>query len=179
LELVILAVVGVVVVAILKGNEGPTVDVFAQPDAVDAPSDSPSFTDNIVQSNSAPDRLTQWAQAIFHFEGGNPGNLNVRNNNPGNLKFAGQPNATEGDKGFAVFPSLQDGFAALNAQLMKYLNDFPNLTLTQFEARYLGQTDYLNPRVTDQGDPFTYAQAVADKLGVSPDQTLSQIFGGV
>jgi hypothetical protein len=127
---------------------------------------------------SAVKSISDWANAIFHFEGGNPGNLNVRNNNPGNLKFAGQPNATPGANGFAVFPSIEDGFAALNRQLTKWLTESPSLTLEQFYAKYLGQADYLNPRVTKEGDPFAYAKNTADKLGVSPTQTIGSIFGG-
>lgn len=122
--------------------------------------------------------ISDWMQAIFVQEGNRPGDRAVRNNNPGNLKFAGQPGAVSGDGGFAVFPSLADGFAALNRQLTKWLNESPQLTLTQVAAKYLGQTDYLNPKVTDQGDPFAYANNVAKKLGVSPDQPIGTIFGG-
>lgn len=129
-------------------------------------------------ANSGLKMISDWANAIFNFEGGKPGDLNVRNNNPGNLKFAGQPGATQDTRGFAVFQSFDDGFAALQRQLSKTLSDFPSLTLTQFYARYLGQSDYLNPKVTDQGDPFAYANAVGKQLGVSPDQTIGSIFGG-
>jgi hypothetical protein len=122
--------------------------------------------------------IQDFASAIFGFEGGDAGDRNVRNNNPGNLKFAGQPGATLGDDGFAVFPSLDSGFAALDRQLTKTTNEMPTLTLTQFFARYLGQSDFLTPKVTSQGDPFSYANTVAGKLGVSADQTLGQIFGG-
>lgn len=43
--------------------------------------------------------------------------LAERNNNPGNLKFAGQKNATEGEGGFAKFPSKRAGFNALVRQI--------------------------------------------------------------
>jgi len=43
-----------------------------------------------------------------------------RNNNPGNLKFAGQSGATLGEGGFAKFNSTQDGFKALQNQLQLY-----------------------------------------------------------
>lgn len=143
------------------------------------PSDSTGSFDATQQSSGGSmSTITDWANAIFHFEGGKPGNLNVRNNNPGNLKFAGQPGAVAGQNGFAVFQSIDDGFAALNRQLTKWLNEYPSLTLTQFYAKYLGQSDYLNPQVTKEGNPFTYASNVAGKLGVSPDQTIGQIFGG-
>lgn len=174
-ETLILLGVGVIVVLFLGSNssDGGSGDSFTVPDAT---GDS-SFTSDIPSVSSDTSRLSQWADAIFHFEGGQPGNLNVRNNNPGNLKFAGQAGATLGDNGFAVFQSIDDGYAALTRQLQKYVSDFPNLTLTQLEAHYLGQTDYLNPKVTDQGNPFTYAGTIAQKLGVSPNDTLQSIFG--
>lgn len=126
--------------------------------------------------------IKSFADAIFNFEGGASGNLNVRNNNPGNLKaapdeFTGSVTQRD-DNGFVIFPTMDAGFAALNAQLSKTVNDMPNLTLTQFFARYLGQQNFLTPQATNQGNPFTYADTVAGKLGVSADQTLGQIFGG-
>lgn len=49
----------------------------------------------------------------------------IRNNNPGNLNFAGQAGATKesGENGrFAVFSSMQDGIAALHRQLKLYFS---------------------------------------------------------
>jgi hypothetical protein len=122
--------------------------------------------------------LDAWAQAIADFEsGGNPNALNYRNNNPGNLKYAGQPGATGQDsRGFAIFGSLQDGWDALTRQLQKYVNDHPDFTLLQMMTLYLGGNPYA-PVTTGQGNPFTYAQSIADKLGVQVSSTLRQIFG--
>ena len=44
--------------------------------------------------------------------------LAERNNNPGNLRYAGQHGAVKGDKGFAKFQSTSDGVAALEKQLL-------------------------------------------------------------
>ena len=100
----------------------------------------------------------------------------MRNNNPGNLKYAGQPGAVGADaNGFAIFPSLDAGFAALNAQISKWINEFPSLTFTQFFAKYLGQADYLNPKATNQGDPIAYADYVASKLGVDPNTQIGSV----
>ncbi|AHI25490.1 structural protein [Komagataeibacter xylinus] len=48
----------------------------------------------------------------------------IRNNNPGNLDFAGQPGAHletgVADPRFAVFPTMDDGIRALRAQLLRY-----------------------------------------------------------
>jgi hypothetical protein len=127
----------------------------------------------------APSLLEAWAKAIQSVEGGGPLDRNTRNNNPGNLKFAGQAGATGADaQGFAIFSSFADGWAALLRQLQKYVTDFPQYNLTQLTAHYLGQSDALTPKVTAQGNPFAYSQKVASALGVSVDSTLQSIFGG-
>ena len=121
--------------------------------------------------------LTDWANAIFHFEGGNKGDLNVRNNNPGNLKYSGQTGATGADsRGFAVFSSFDAGLAALVADLQAKVNKYPDYTLLQIMTRYLGG-NVKNPQVTAEGDPYKYANYVAGKLGVSTSDTLADIFG--
>jgi hypothetical protein len=43
---------------------------------------------------------------------------NIRNNNPGNLKFAHQDGATEDSSGFAVFKTMNEGIQATAHQLM-------------------------------------------------------------
>lgn len=46
--------------------------------------------------------------------------LAERNFNPGNIRFIGQANAAEGDKGFARYGSMQEGYQALAKQLQMY-----------------------------------------------------------
>ena len=53
----------------------------------------------------------QFDEALAKSEG--PG-VSDRNNNPGNLKFAGQPGATRGEGGFAKFPTREAGMAAMH-----------------------------------------------------------------
>lgn len=131
--------------------------------------------DLVPQSSNGP-TLQQWADAVALTEGSG---RSTRNNNPGNLKYANQPGATGADpQGFAVFPSLELGMAALIRQLQKNLGQFGGLTLTQWAAHYLGQPDYLSPKVTKEGDPFAKASTIAQQLGVDANQTLNQIFGG-
>jgi hypothetical protein len=61
--------------------------------------------------------------------------LSVRNNNPGNLRFANQPGATRGEGGFAKFNSPEEGIEALRRQV--YLDtQSRGLTLSQFIAKY-------------------------------------------
>lgn len=61
--------------------------------------------------------------------------INVRNNNPGNLLYAGQPNATPCDyRGFACFPSPEIGFRALVMQID--LDQTRDLTIEEFIHKY-------------------------------------------
>lgn len=137
-----------------------------------------SIADATGDSSGPPSTLQAWANAIFHHEGGQPGDRNVRNNNPGNLKFAGQAGATGADpQGFAIFASMEAGWTALYRQLAKYINDFPGYSILQVMTHYLGGNP-LNPQKTNQGDPFAYASAVASAVGASTDATLKNTFGG-
>jgi hypothetical protein len=139
-------------------------------------------------SAPGPSLLDKWAEIITNIEGGKPGDRNVRNNNPGNLKYAGQPGAIAqdtqgipaGQPGFAVFATWEDGWNALLAQLNKFVRDFPSFSILQITAHYLGQNaaDASNIKVTSQGNPFTYAAKVAAALGVGTSATLNQTFGG-
>lgn len=119
------------------------------------------------------------AQAIQSHEGWAPGSVSFRNNNPGNLKYAGQPGATGADaNGFAVFPTYDAGFQALKNQLSLDASRNPDWTLTQFFTKYLGGNPY-NPQVTNQGDPFAYASDVASKIGAAVTDGIGKLFGGV
>jgi hypothetical protein len=141
-------------------------DLFSIPDATGDSAPAP------------PSALQAWATAIFHHEGGTPGDRNVRNNNPGNLKYAGQPGAVGADpQGFAIFGSVEDGWNALYRQLTKFIHDFPGYSILQIMTHYLGGNP-LEPKVTKQGDPFAYASAVASAVGTSSNATLKNTFGG-
>lgn len=120
------------------------------------------------------DFISTWAQAIATFEGfSSSGSRAQRNNNPGNLKYAGQAGATGQDSGgFAIFPDVATGFQALYAQLAKYVSSFPSFTILQAMARYLGQTV---PTNNAQGNAFTYATFVANALGVTVDSTIGDL----
>src|SRR5579859_4668324 len=121
--------------------------------------------------------ITAWAQAIASFEGFNsPNSLPARNNNPGDLKYAGQPGATGADaRGFAIFPDAASGWQALYRQLQKYVDDFPGYSILQMTAHYLGQSV---PTNNAEGNAFTYANFVAAALGVTPDTTLADLATG-
>lgn len=117
------------------------------------------------------------ALAIQGHEGWAPGSVSFRNNNPGNLKYAGQAGATGADaNGFAVFPTYDAGFQALKNQLALDASRNPAWTLTQFFTKYLGGNPY-NPQVTGEGNPFTYAADVASKIGASVSDSIGKLFG--
>jgi hypothetical protein len=123
------------------------------------------------------DFIPAWANTIAQFEGFNsPGSRPARNNNPGDLKYAGQQGAIGKDVGgFAVFPDPITGFQALYRQLTKYVTDYPNDTILDITAHYLGQS---TPTVNAQGDAFTYAATVASSLGVDISTTLAELASG-
>jgi len=66
------------------------------------------------------DKIDEFAQAIAKHEGFADGSsrLAVVNNNPGNLKFIGQKGAVMGEKGFAKFNSVADGYTALRNDIL-------------------------------------------------------------
>jgi hypothetical protein len=122
----------------------------------------------------ASDFITSWASAIASFEGFNtPGSVAARNNNPGNLKFAGQSGAVGPDpNGFAIFPDPSTGWSALYNQLQKYVQDFPGYSILQMMGKYLGQP---TPTVDSQGNAYNYATFVSNQLGVDSGTTLAEL----
>src|ERR1700683_539719 len=124
----------------------------------------------------ASDFISTWASAIAQFEGYfTSGSVAARNNNPGNLKYAGQPGATGADpNGFAIFPTAEAGYDALDAQLSKYATQYPDDSLQDIMAHYLGQPA---PTIDSQGNSLSYASFVAGQLGVDPTTTLAELSG--
>jgi hypothetical protein len=124
------------------------------------------------------DFISTWGAAIAQFEGFNtPGSRPARNNNPGDLKQAGQPGAVGTDpQGFAIFPDAGTGWTALYNQLNAYVNEFPDYSILQIMAHYLGQSVATSDT---QGNAFTYANFVASALGVDVSATLGALASGV
>lgn len=105
----------------------------------------------------------QWASAIKQFEGWFKGSRSERNNNPGNLKFAGQKGATLGMNGFAKFDQYESGWAALLLQLQiaatgKSKVYRADMSLLDFFKIYAPSSD--------DNHPETYAEFVARMIGV-------------
>lgn len=77
------------------------------------------------------------ALAIQTAEGWYPGSRSYRDNNPGNLRYAGQYQSIGADDaGFAIFPNYDAGFQALIAQIQLDAQRNPNWTLADFVANY-------------------------------------------
>ncbi len=87
-----------------------------------------------------------------------------RNNNPGNLRFAGQQGATQGDGGFARFNSPEEGYTALLSQIQR--DQDRGLPLGAFIAKYA--PPYEN-------DTAAYVNQIARSMGVSPGTPLSHL----
>ena len=83
--------------------------------------------------------------------------LAFRNNNPGNLGYAGQDNAVPGDKGFAKFDSASQGYTALLDQIR--LDQNRGLNLGSFIAKYAPPA---------QNDTTLYVAQMSKRLGASP-----------
>jgi hypothetical protein len=111
--------------------------------------------------------LNTMCLAIQKHEGWFPGSRSQRNNNPGNLVYVGQPNATkEKDGRFAVFPSYEAGFNALKQMILNAASGKskvykPTMNLYQFFGTYAPDNDGNNSR--------HYAEVVALQMDVNPE----------
>lgn len=113
--------------------------------------------------------LSTVAATIQQIEGWFPGSVSYRNNNPGNLKYAGQPGATGADSnGFAIFPDYATGLQALDNQIT--LNASRGQTIAQFTSIYAP--------ASDNNNPTSYAAQIASAAGLSPSDLLSAAIGG-
>lgn len=86
------------------------------------------------------------------------------NNNPGNLRFAGQSGARQGEGGFAAFDSPEDGAAALYRQID--LDASRGMSLKQFVNKYAPPSE---------NDTVQYVKQMTEFTGASEDTPISQI----
>lgn len=87
-----------------------------------------------------------------------------RNNNPGNLRFARQEGAEPGDKGFARFPTPEEGYEALIRQVQR--DQARGLPLGAFIAKYAPPSE---------NNTSLYIQQAAAKLNVNVGTMIDQI----
>ena len=97
--------------------------------------------------------------------------LSVRNNNPGNLKWNPKltgksyvlEGATEGEKGFAKFPTPEAGMAAMKKQI--YIDtQNKGMTLSGFINKYAPSSD--------RNDTDLYIRQMAASLGIGPNDKI-------
>ncbi len=113
---------------------------------------------NFLNSGAGTDTTTEWGKQLHDWifektgiqlprgDGYKSAPRGIRNNNPGNLNYAGQQGATmEGGEGgrFAVFESMQHGVAALYKQLQLYFKRGIN-TLSSIVKTYAPASDNNN-----------------------------------
>lgn len=96
-------------------------------------------------------------------------NLPTENNNPGDLREAGQANSSTGAGGFASFPNPQDGYAALANDIQAKMTAHPTWDLGQFASVYAPPSD--------NNDTASYTAKLANQLGVPPSTPISQLQG--
>lgn len=84
--------------------------------------------------------------------------LSIRNNNPGNLRFANQPGATQGEGGFARFETPEAGLAAMQKQI-ELDTQTRGLTLDRFLNKYAPPSE---------NKTQNYINFVAKKTGLDP-----------
>lgn len=91
----------------------------------------------------------------------------IRNNNPGNLNYAGQDGATKegGENGrFAVFSSMRDGISALHRQIQRYMAKGIN-TIDAIVNKYAPSSDGNNVQ--------SYIQQLVGATGKGANEILS------
>jgi hypothetical protein len=86
------------------------------------------------------------------------------NNNPGNLRFANQAGAKQGQGGFASFPTPQAGYQALVDQIA--LDTSRGHTLSSFINKFAPSSE---------NNTRQYVQQIAATLGINPNTPLNKI----
>lgn len=92
------------------------------------------------------------------------GTLANTNNNPGNLRFAGQKNAVQGKGGFAKFKTPKAGYEALKRQIS--LDAGRGHTVQTFISKYAPPSE---------NNTKEYLNFVVTKIGVPPTALLSDV----
>lgn len=167
---------------------------------------------NFLNGSAGTDTTTEWGKQLHDWifdktgielprgDGYKSAPRGIRNNNPGNLNYAGQAGATlEGGEGgrFAVFESMQHGVAALYKQLHLYFKRGIN-TLSSIVKTYAPASDNNNVdayisaltkatgkganEVLDSGDTATIARlmkGIVDHENGKGYISSSDIMGGI
>jgi len=105
---------------------------------------------------------------VMNFSGSK--GIGLSHNNPGNLVFAGQPNAVKGTKKddgtyYAKFPDIQTGYRALIKQVQSDQNK--GLTLKDFITKYAPASDNNNTK--------EYLNFIANSLNAKTNDKINNI----
>jgi hypothetical protein len=98
-------------------------------------------------------------------------NAPTTNMNPGDLRYAGQANATATPSNFAKFSTPQGGYGALMNDITAKIKASPNATLADFANTYAPPSDGNNSA--------KYAADLANQLGVAPNATIGSLQGRI
>lgn len=122
----------------------------------------------------APQRvsLETFCLALRDFEG-KPGDLNYRNNNPGNFRcspvgYLPKYGDVKCKNGFAVFPTYALGWEYLLVSVKYRAHKHPEWTILDFFSNYAP--------TSDGNSPIHYANNVAKRCGVSVNTKLGELF---
>src|SRR6185312_10063130 len=118
----------------------------------------------------ASDAVDSIAAAIQQVEGYFPGSLAYRNNNPGNLVYAGQPGASPGAGGFAQFSSYDAGLQAMKNQISLDVNRGTDVNGNPVNTLSDLITSWAPPA---ENDTANYIRTVAGQTGFDPNAPLS------
>ena len=118
-------------------------------------------------SSGGASAIQSLADAIQTHEGYFPGSRSYRNNNPGNLKFAGQAGATEAAGGFAAFGSYAEGRAAEEKQIQRYADR--GYSLEGMIAKWAP---------SNENNTAAYIASVAAATGFAPAASLKSMGAG-
>jgi hypothetical protein len=112
------------------------------------------------------------AQSIQQVEGYYPGTLAYRNNNPGNLVYtsyyAQNYGAVQGDGGFSKFPDYDTGYSAMLHQIQ--VDSSRGDSIYDLTYSWLGSGQ--------GGDWQSYAETIANNLGVDPNTKVADLISG-
>ena len=123
----------------------------------------PDYVSSYLKMYAQPPSTVSVAIPIGTQASGQP-QLAHRNNNPGNLQYAGQQGAVPGDSGFAKFETPEAGFQALIHQVS--LDQTRGLPLGAFIAKYAPAYE---------NDTARYVAQASQAMGVDPGTPLSHI----
>lgn len=122
------------------------------------------------QASMIPPALQQPVTQVAPPEPRTTGPLSVQNNNPGNLRLAGQPGAVEGEGGFAAFASPGQGLRALTRQVVLDTQT-RDMSLGDFLNKYAPPSE----NKTNQYIDFVERQTGLDAKGKVPESKIPQL----